>query len=87
MVISWVPIEYSLDVDVETLASACLRRSSTSRSRRREQAASRRSGVGRLMTPMVKWIAPTGRTAFGGRLVMVASLAVVTSVVKREMEA
>lgn len=46
-------------------------------------AASRRSGVRRLITPSVKWRAPTGRMALGGSSVSLASLGEVTSEVKR----
>ncbi len=56
---SWscVSIGDSSDVDVDSagmLASACLRRLEMSRSRRNEQAASRRSGVSSDITPIVK---------------------------------
>ena len=54
---------------------------------RKAQAASTRSGVSRLITPMVRWIAPTGRMAFAGNLAASpASLGVVTSAVKRWRE-
>ncbi len=56
-----------------------------SRFRRYEQAASRRSGVGSDITPMVKCSAPTGRTALAER--GVGASWSVTSAVKREMEA
>ena len=49
---------------------------------RKEVAASRRAGVGRLMTPMVRWRAETGRMAFKGM-----ALEEVTSEVKRAREA
>ena len=54
-----------------------------SNSRSIVQAASRRSGVRRLMTPRVKWRAPTGLMAFGGNCASPASLGAVTSEVKR----
>lgn len=75
------------DVDSAGLlaSSACWRSLEMSRSWRKVQAASRRSGVGSDMTPMVKCIAPTGRMAFGEREAGFARS--VTSVVKREMEA
>ena len=59
------------------------RRPVMSNSRSIVQAASRRSGVRRLMTPRVKWRAPTGLMAFGGNFASPASLGAVTSEVKR----
>ena len=60
----------------------------TSRLFRNSQAASTRSGVSRLMTPMVRWIAPTGRMALAGRAGSPESLlGVVTSAAKRWREA
>ena len=58
-----------------------------SSSRRKEQAASRRSGVRRVMTPMVRWRAPTGRMAFAGMARSAEALGEVTSEVKRWREA
>lgn len=49
-------------------------------------AASTRSGVSRLMTPMVRWIDPTGRMALVGSMPSPASLGVVTSAAKRWSE-
>ena len=58
-----------------------------SSSRRKEQAASRRSVVRRLMTPMVRWRAPTGRIAFAGMASSAETLGEVTTEVKRWREA
>lgn len=55
--------------------------------RRKVQAASRRSGVGRLMTPMVRWRALTGRMAFAEMERSAKALGEVTSEVKRWREA
>ena len=53
-------------------------------------ASSTRSGVGRLMTPMVKWMDPTGRIALAGRTRAASPdsllFGVVTSAAKREIE-
>lgn len=49
-------------------AAAALSIPCTSKFLRKSQAASTRSGVSKLMTPMVRWIAPTGRMAFAGSL-------------------
>lgn len=67
-------------------ASACRSVSNISNSFRNVQAASRRSGVGRLITPRVKCRAPTGRIAFGESGLGLVSLGVVTSFVKRARE-
>ena len=63
----------------------------TSRPLRKLHAASTCSGVSRLMTPIVKWMAPTGRIALMGKvgsslLESLLSLGVVTSVAKRWRE-
>ena len=64
-------------------------RSSSSMSRlfRKSHASSTFSGVCRLITPTVRCIAPTGRTALGGILECPFSSGLVVSVAKREREA
>ena len=59
------------------------RREVMSNSRSILHAASMRSGVRRLITPRVKWRAPTGLMALGGSCISLASLGEVTSDVKR----
>ena len=50
-------------------------------------ASSTRSGVSKLMTPMVRWIDPTGRIALAGIVDSPESLGAVTSAAKRWIEA
>ena len=74
-----------------TATAAALSMLLTSNSLRKLHAASTCSGVSRLMTPIVKWIAPTGRMALMGRIgsslvESVLSLGVVTSSAKRWRE-
>ncbi len=63
-------------------AEAACSRAVMSRLLSRSQAAATRSGVRRLMTPMVRWMEPRGRMALGWRAALV-----VTSAAKRPREA
>ena len=63
------------------------RRSCTSRPRRKLRHASMRSCVWRLMTPIVRWRVPRGRTAFSGIGTVEASAGSTASPVNRSSEA
>ena len=59
----------------------------TSRCCRYSRAAATRSGVGSDIMPMVRWMAPAGRMALGGRESEGGVLGEVVSAVKRAREA
>lgn len=80
---AWRPENVTIDKVAGKESLQVRRRSVISNSLSIVQAASRRSGVRRLMTPSVRWRAPTGLMAFGGNCASPASLGEATSEVKR----
>ena len=73
------------------LTAAVLSMLFTSNPLRKVHAASTCSGLSRLMTPIVKWIVPTGRMALMGKVISsllesLLALGVVTSAAKRWRE-